>query len=58
MSPCASWVDSVSANAALACCEKQIESPAKAQLLLITDLFEGGDAESKLGRAALSSKPL
>jgi hypothetical protein len=39
-------------NAALAYCEKQIEHPAKAHLILITDLFEGGDAKSMLARAA------
>ena len=39
-------------NAALAYCEKQIENPAKTHLILITDLFEGGDAKSMLGRAA------
>ena len=39
-------------NAALAYCEKQIEHPAKTHLILITDLFEGGDAKSMLARAA------
>lgn len=39
-------------NAALAYCEKQIENPAKTHLILITDLFEGGDAKSMLARAA------
>jgi VWA domain containing CoxE-like protein len=39
-------------NAALAYCEKQIEIPAKTQLVLITDLYEGGDANSMLARAA------
>jgi len=38
-------------NAALAFCEKQIENPAKAHLVLITDLYEGGDAKSMLARA-------
>ena len=39
-------------NSALAYCEKQIESPTKTHLVLITDLYEGGDAASMLGRAA------
>jgi Mg-chelatase subunit ChlD len=39
-------------NAALAYCEKQIEIPAKTHLVLITDLYEGGDANSMLARAA------
>lgn len=39
-------------NAALAYCEKQIEIPTKTQLVLITDLYEGGDANSMLARAA------
>jgi Mg-chelatase subunit ChlD len=39
-------------NAALAYCEKQIENPAKTHLVLITDLYEGGDANSMLARAA------
>jgi hypothetical protein len=39
-------------NAALAYCEKQIENPTKTHLVLITDLCEGGDAKSMLGRAA------
>ena len=39
-------------NAALGYCEKQIENPAKTHLVLITDLYEGGDANSMLARAA------
>lgn len=39
-------------DAALAYCEKQIENPAKTHLVLITDLYEGGNAESMLARAA------
>jgi Mg-chelatase subunit ChlD len=39
-------------NSALAYCETQIENPTKTHLVLITDLFEGGDAESMLARAA------
>lgn len=39
-------------NAALAYCEKHIEIPSKTHLLLITDLYEGGDANSMLARAA------
>lgn len=39
-------------NAALAYCEQQIEHPSKTHLVLITDLFEGGDAKAMLARAA------
>jgi Mg-chelatase subunit ChlD len=39
-------------NAALAYCEKQVENPAKTHLVLITDLYEGGDANAMLARAA------
>jgi len=39
-------------NSALAYCEKQIENPTKTHLLLITDLYEGGDSKSMLVRAA------
>lgn len=39
-------------NSALAYCEKQIERATKTHLLLITDLYEGGDANSMLARAA------
>jgi VWA domain containing CoxE-like protein len=35
-----------------ACCDKQTENPAKTHLLLITDLYEGGDAKSMMARAA------
>ena len=37
-------------NQALAYTEGVIERPAKSHLLLITDLYEGGDAEAMLGR--------
>ena len=39
-------------NSALAYCEKQIENPTKTHLVLITDLYEGGDANSMLAHAA------
>ena len=39
-------------NAALAYCEKQVENPTKTHLVLITDLYEGGDANAMLARAA------
>jgi Mg-chelatase subunit ChlD len=39
-------------NSALAYCEKQIENPTKTHLVLITDLYEGGDAKSMLARVA------
>jgi Mg-chelatase subunit ChlD len=39
-------------NSALAYCEKQIEIPTKTHLILITDLYEGGDASSMLSRVA------
>jgi hypothetical protein len=39
-------------NAALAYCERSIENPAKTHLVLITDLFEGGDAKAMLARVA------
>lgn len=39
-------------NSALAYCEERIEHPAKTQLVLITDLYEGGNAESMLARIA------
>ena len=38
-------------NAALAYCETKIERPGKTHLVLISDLFEGGDAAAMLGRA-------
>jgi Mg-chelatase subunit ChlD len=39
-------------NAALAYCETRIEQPAKTHLVLVTDLYEGGDAASMLARVA------
>jgi Mg-chelatase subunit ChlD len=39
-------------NAALAYCEQHIEHPAKTHLILISDLYEGGNAESMLARVA------
>lgn len=39
-------------NAALAYCEQKIEHPAKTHLVLISDLYEGGDAKSMLARVA------
>src|SRR5262245_5053405 len=39
-------------NSALAYCEKQIENPTKTHLVLLTDLFEGGDAKSMLARCS------
>lgn len=39
-------------NAALAYCEHRIEQPVKTHLLLISDLFEGGDAKAMLARIA------
>lgn len=39
-------------NQALAYCESKIERPRQTHLVLITDLYEGGDAEAMLGRAA------
>jgi len=39
-------------NSALGYCEKQIENPMKTHLVLITDLYEGGDAKSMLARTA------
>jgi hypothetical protein len=38
--------------AALAYCEKLVENPTKAHLVLITDLYEGDDVKSMIGRAA------
>jgi Mg-chelatase subunit ChlD len=37
---------------AVAYCEQRIERPTQAHLVLITDLYEGGDAESLVGRLA------
>jgi hypothetical protein len=39
-------------NQAVAYCERKIERPGKAHLILISDLYEGGDAEALLGRLA------
>ena len=39
-------------NAALAYCETKIDRPAKTHLVLITDLYEGGDADTMLARVA------
>jgi Mg-chelatase subunit ChlD len=39
-------------NAALAYCETRIERPARTHLVLISDLFEGGNAAEMLARAA------
>ncbi len=39
-------------NQAIAYCETKIERPSKTHLILITDLYEGGDAESLKGRVA------
>jgi len=39
-------------NAALAHCEGLVENPAKTHLVLISDLFEGGNAPEMLSRAA------
>jgi hypothetical protein len=39
-------------NSALAYCEQKIQHPGKTHLVLITDLFEGGDADAMLMRVA------
>ena len=39
-------------NVALAYCEQRIEHPSKTHFILITDLYEGGDAKSMLARVA------
>ncbi len=39
-------------NQALAFCQDRIEDPAKTHLVMITDLYEGGDAAEMLARAA------
>ncbi|MEP9403355.1 VWA domain-containing protein [Sphingomonas silueang] len=39
-------------NRAVAYCEGRIERPGKAHLILITDLYEGGDAEALVDRLA------
>src|SRR5262249_10677400 len=44
-------------NAALAYCEDRIERPTKAHLILITDLYEGGNAAALVDRLARLSVP-
>ena len=39
-------------NQALAYCQDQIDDPARTHLVMISDLFEGGDAAAMLSRAA------
>jgi Mg-chelatase subunit ChlD len=39
-------------NSALAYCERRIEQPAKTHLVLISDLYEGGNAKEMLARVA------
>jgi hypothetical protein len=39
-------------NGALAYCQKQVETPAKSHLILISDLYENGDNQSMLRRVA------
>ncbi|HJQ57006.1 MAG TPA: VWA domain-containing protein [Vineibacter sp.] len=39
-------------NQAVAYCEQRIERPSRTHFILITDLFEGGNAEALLGRLA------
>ena len=39
-------------NSALSYCEQHIEHPTKTHLILITDLYEGGNSESMLARVA------
>jgi hypothetical protein len=39
-------------NSALAFCESKIEQPSKTHLVLISDLYEGGNAKDMLGRVA------
>jgi Mg-chelatase subunit ChlD len=39
-------------NSALAYCEQKVEYPSKTHLILISDLYEGGDAKAMLGRVA------
>jgi Mg-chelatase subunit ChlD len=39
-------------NHAVAYCEDRVERPAKAHLILITDLYEGGDADALIDRLA------
>lgn len=39
-------------NRAVACCQERIEAPAKAHLVLVTDLCEGGDNGALVARIA------
>ena len=39
-------------NQAVAYCEDKIEAPSKSHLILITDLYEGGDAQALVARVA------
>lgn len=39
-------------NRAIAYCEERIERPSKTHLILVSDLYEGGDAAALLGRIA------
>ena len=39
-------------NMAMAYCQEKIEQPTQTHLILITDLYEGGDAQSMLARIA------
>ena len=39
-------------NGAVAYCEEKIERPSKAHMILITDLYEGGNAEELVARLA------
>ena len=39
-------------NAAIAYCEDKMEQPVKAHLILITDLYEGGNANELVARLA------
>jgi Mg-chelatase subunit ChlD len=43
-------------NRAIAYCEDRIERPTKAHLILISDLYEGGDAEALVDRLARLSR--
>ena len=43
-------------NQAVAYCAERIEHPAKSHLVLITDLFEGGDAEALIQRLAAAAR--
>jgi hypothetical protein len=44
-------------NQALADCERLVTEPARTHLVLISDLYEGGNAPEMLARAEGSSKP-